>query len=173
MRLSLSINDRHIVRASLETRGWLSAHVNLSDGVESQEPPNRVWLIAYDKSEDPNSVTATWEGAALSVGDKVQIDVLPDGEADTPTSITRTSESPKNLFSNVEQARLLLSAISVCDAELSGVLDRAQEAEPPDELLKIRRAVADILWELDTKLITPTLRRHPELLAEAKEKKLV
>jgi hypothetical protein len=53
------------------------------------------------------------------------------------------------------------------------VLDRAQHAEPPDELLKIQRAVADIIWELDTKLITPTLRRHPELLAEAKEKKLL
>jgi hypothetical protein len=172
MRLSLSVNDRHIVRASLEARGWLGAHINLSDGLES-EPPNRVWLVAYDKSEDPNSVTATWDGVPLSVGDRIQIDVLPDGEADAPTTLTRTSESPRNLFSNVEQARLLLSAIAVCDAELLGVLDRAQHAEPPDELLKIRQAVGDIVCELDRKLIMPTVRRHPELLAEAKEKKLL
>jgi hypothetical protein len=172
MRLSLSVNDRPIVRASLATKGWLSAHINLSDGVDSQEPPNRVWLVAYDKSEEPNSVTSTWEGASLSVGDKVEINVLPDGEADPPTTLTRTSESPKNLFSEVEQARLLLAAIKVCDTELSGVLDRAGDVEPPDELSKIRAAVADILWELDCKLITPTLRRHPELLAEAREMKL-
>jgi hypothetical protein len=172
MRLSLSVNDRHIVRASLESEGWLSAHVNLSDGVETDEPPNRVWLVAYDRSEEPNSVTSTWEGVSLSVGDKVQIDVLPDGEADAATTLTRTSESPKNLFSDVEQARLLLSAIKVCDTELSGVLDRAQETEPPDELLKIRRAVGEIIVELDRQLISPTLRRHPELFAEAREKKL-
>jgi hypothetical protein len=51
--------------------------------------------------------------------------------------------SPKNLFSDLEQARLLLPAIKVCDTELSGVFDRAQETEPPDELLKIRRAVGE------------------------------
>jgi hypothetical protein len=118
---------------------------------------SRVWLVAYDESEEPNSVTATWEGVRLSIGDSVQIDILPDGEADTPTTITRTSESPKNLFSNVEQARLLLSAISVCDAELLGVLDRAKHAEPPDELLKIQRAVGEIIWELDSKLIARQL----------------
>jgi hypothetical protein len=172
MRLSLSVNDRHIVRASLEAKGWLSAHVNLSHGIDSKEPPNRVSLVAYDESEEPNSVTSTWEGVALAVGDKVEINVLPDGEADAPSTLTRTSESPKNLFSDVEQARLLLSAIKICDTELSGVADRAQATEPPDELVKIRRAIAEIAWALDCQLITPTLRRHPELLAEARAMKL-
>jgi hypothetical protein len=162
MRLSLSVNDRHIVRASLEAEGWLSAHVNLSHGIDSEEPPNRVWLVAYDKSEEPNSVTSTWEGVVLSVGDKVEINVLPDGEADAPSTLTRTSESPKNLFSDVEQARLLLTAIKICDTELSGVADRAQATEPPHELLKIRRAIGEIIVELDRQLISPTLRRHPE-----------
>jgi hypothetical protein len=32
-------------------------------------------------------------------------------------------------------------------------------------LLKIRRAIAEVIWALDCQLITPTLRRHPELLA--------
>lgn len=172
MRLSVSVNGSPIVRASLESEGWLSAHVNLSNGVDLDEPPHRVWISAYDRSEEPNSVASTWDGVSLSVGDTVEIEVLPDGESDTPTTVTRSSESPKNLFSSVEQARLLLSAVQICDAELWKVLNRVEEAEPEEELRKIRTAVGDILVELDRQLISPTLRRHPELLAEAEEKKL-
>jgi hypothetical protein len=172
MRLSLSVNDRPVARPSLESNGWLSAHVNLSQGVEAEEVPNRVWAVAYDRSEEPNSITSTWDGIALAVGDKVEITVLPDGESDPPSSVSRTTEATTNLFSNVEQARFLLNAVKVCDTELWGVLTRAQEKEPPDELAKIQRAVGEILAEFDRLLISPTLRQHPELLVEAQEKNL-
>ena len=85
----------------------------------------------------------------------------------------RTSESPKNLFSDAEQARLLLSAMEICDRELEGILHRAQASEPKEEFEKIAQAVVSVVTELDRRLITPTLHRHPELLDEAKEKKLV
>jgi hypothetical protein len=171
MRLSLSVNDRRIATASLNNQGWLGAHVSLSHGVESDDP-NRVWLNAIDISEEPNTTHSSWEAVILSVGDKVEIEVLPEGESDPPSEITRTSESPNNLFSDVEQARLLFAAIKNCDAALMGVLDRADEVEPPDELHKIRLAVGSVFTELDRQLISPTLRRHPELLAEAEEMKI-
>jgi hypothetical protein len=172
MRLSLSVNGRQIAKAGLRVKGWLSAHVTLSHDIESDEPPNSVWLNAADISEDPNTIHSDWDAVPLSVGDRVEIEILPDGESDSPKSIRRTSDSPRNLFSDVEQARSLLAAIKTCDGALMGVLDRAKHTEPPEEFQKIALAIGGIIAELDRQLISPTLRRHPTLLAEAEELKI-
>jgi len=169
MRLSLSVNDRLPTRASLESEGWLAAHINLSQGIDGEQ--DRVWLNSIDRSHEPNTVHSAWEAVPLSVGDKIEIHVLPDGEADPPTEVTRTSESPKNLFADIENARQLLRAIKVCDTALMNVLELAA-AEPENELKKIRLAIGSVVVELDRQLISPTLRRHPELLAYATENKL-
>jgi len=172
MRLSLSVNGSPTVRASLEAKGWLSAHVSLSQGVNSDESRDRVWINAIDVSDEPNSSHLTWDAVPLVVGDRIAIEVLPDGESDPPTDTTQTSESPNNLFSDVEQARILLSTIKACDTELWKALNRAQAAEPADEFSKITNAVGSVLVELDRQLISPILRRHPQLLSEAQEMNL-
>jgi hypothetical protein len=172
MRLSLSVNDGPIVRASLVTRGWLGAHVSLSQGMESEESTNRVWLRSTDTSDEPNSQHSLWNPVPLTVGDKITIEVLPEGESDPPSTVTQTSDSPDNLFSDLESARLLLAAIKACDTALSGVADRARAAEPDDEFRKIATAIGSVLVEIDQQLISPTLRRHPQLLATAQEMKV-
>jgi hypothetical protein len=131
-----------------------------------------VWLSATDTSEEPNTVHSGWEPVPLSVGDRIEIQVLPDGESDSPSTVNRTSDSPNNLFSNVEKARMLLAAIKICDRALWEVAERANDAEPSDELHKIRYAIGSVLTEIDQQMISPTLRRHPELLAVAEEMKL-
>jgi hypothetical protein len=87
-------------------------------------------------------------------------------------TITRTSESPSNLFSDVEQARLLLIAVKTCDTALTEMANRASGVEGSDEFQKIRSAIGSVLAEIDQQLISPTLRRHPQLLPEAEELKL-
>jgi hypothetical protein len=62
---------------------------------------------------------------------------------------------------------MLLTAVKTCDTALTAVADRAVDVESEDELEKIRLAIGSILAEIDQHLISPTLRRHPELLAEA------
>ncbi len=172
MRLSLSINDRHVARASLEASGWLGAHVSLSKDIKSNEPANRVWLVAADISAEPNTTHSTWEPVEISVGDKVQIEVLPDGEADPPSTVTKTSASADNLFSDISQARLLLETVRVCDKALWEAMERSAGIEPDDELHKIRYAIFSVLTEIDQQLIRPTLQRHPELLSLAEEMKV-
>lgn len=140
--------------------------------MESEEPTNRVWLGSTDTSDEPNTEHSMWDAVALSVGDKIEIEVLEDGESDPPNTVSRTSESPNNLFSDVEQARLLLAAIKVCDKALWEVTERARGVEPEDELHKIVLAVGSVITEIDQQLISPTLRRHPELLAQAEELKI-
>jgi len=140
--------------------------------MNSDESRDRVWINAIDVSDEPNSSHSTWDAVPLVVGDRIAIEVLPDGESDPPTDTTQTSESPNNLFSDVEQARILLATIKACDTELWKALNRAQAAEPADEFSKITNAVGSVLVELDRQLISPILRRHPQLLSEAQEMNL-
>jgi hypothetical protein len=171
MRISLAINGQQKARASLTAKGWLSAHVNLSHEVES--PSNdRVWLNAIDMSEEPNTTHSSWGGFPLVVGDKVEIAILADGESDAPNEVSRTAENPSNLFSSAEQARQLLDSVSTCDIALQQILDRAKGIESEDEVRKLALAVGGILVELDRQLISPTLRRHPDLLQVAEKMKL-
>ena len=172
MRVQVSVNNGVPVRASLENQGWLSVHLNLSSD-DDADGSARLWAQAIDKSDEPNSTFSTWELGTLSIGDTTNIQVLNDGEADPPTEVRRTSESPKNLFSNVDQARQLLSAISTFDKELMAVVEQSRSIETKDEFMKIALAIGGIASDLDRCLIQPTPRRHPELFAEAKEKRLV
>jgi len=171
MRLQVSINDGVPVRASLHGQGWLSVHLNLSWD-DAGGGSSRLSVEGIDKSDEPNATISKWDLGTLSIGDIAHIQVLDDGEADPPTGVRRTAESPGNLFSDGDQARQLLSAVSACDKELMAVLERSKTVEPDDEFRKIGHAVARILYELDRTLIQPTLRRHPDLLGEAREKQL-
>jgi hypothetical protein len=172
MRVQVAVNDGIPVRASLSSKGWLSVHLNFSsNGAEDSD--GSLWVQAIDYTDEPNSVNSVWEMGDLSVGDKAEVRLLADGETDPPTKVERSTERSTNLFSNVDQARLLLSAISACDKELTAVLERSKSAEPEDEFKKIVQAVGGIVMELDRSLIQPTLRRHPELLPEAQEKGLI
>ena len=172
MRIQIAVNDGTPVRASLTSKGWISVHLNISsDGAETSD--GSFWVQAIDYSDEPNSVNSVWELGDLSVGGKAEIHVLGDGEADPPTKVERSTERSTNLFSNVDQARQLLAAISACDKELMTFLELTRTVEPEDEFKKIGQAVAGIVAEFDRNLIQPTLRRHPELLEEAKQKKLV
>lgn len=171
MRLSLAVNGRQKARASLTTKGWLSAHVSLSQKIESSSN-DRVWLNAIDTSEEPNTTHSSWGGIPLVLGDKVEIEILADGESDAPDEVSRTTDNPNNLFSNAAQARQLLDSVKTCDVALQDILDRAKDAEPDDEFKKLALAVGSVLVELDRQLISPTLRRHPDLLQIAEDMKI-
>ena len=171
MLLELVVNDGQPLRASLNRKGLLSAHLNVSIGTDEQDAAT-LSLNSIDETDGPNTVYSTWEAGKLSVGDKIEIRLSTDGEADAPTQIRRLSESPRNLFSHAEQARRLLAAINAFDAELMAVLEQARAAEPKEEFDKIVRAIGAVVVEVDQHLITPTLRKHPELLKEPQFKKL-
>jgi len=171
MRVQVAVNDGIPVRASLNSKGWLSVHLNFSsDG--GGDSAGRLWVQAIDYTEEPNSVNSVWEAGDLSVGDKAEVRLLTDGETDRPTKVERSTERSTNLFSNVDQARELLLAISACDKALGEVLEQSRAAEPEDEYKKIVQAIGGVLAEFDRNLIQPTLRRHPELVEEAKAKGL-
>ena len=173
MRVQVAANDGTPVKASLTSKGWLSVRLDFSKADGAGEEAGPLWVQAIDYSNEPNSVNSVWEIGDLSVGDRVEVRVLGDGEADPPTKVERSTETSTNLFSNVDHARQLLSAISSCDKELMAVLERSESSEPAEEYKKIAQVIGAILAEFDRSLIQPTLRRHPELSTEAREKRLI
>jgi hypothetical protein len=171
MLLELAVNDGPRLRASLTQKGLLSAHLNVSIGTNENDA-GTISLNSIDETDEPNAVYSTWEAGKLSVGDKVEIRLLAVGEADPPTTVRRSSESPRNLFSDADQARRLLTAISTFDAELAGIMEHARAVESKEESDRIARAIVAVVVEVDQRLITPTLHRHPELLEEKAFQKL-
>jgi hypothetical protein len=171
MLLELAINGGPALRASLDRKGLLSAHLNVKIGADEKDSAT-ITLNSIDETDDPNTVYSTWEAETLKAGDRIEIRLLSDGVGDPPTNIRRLSESPRNLFSDSQQARRLLAAINTFDAELMGIMEHARAVEPKEEFDRIIQAIGSVVVEVDQRLISPTLRRHPELLKEEAFKKL-
>ena len=104
----------------------------------------------------------------VSIGDKIEIHLLPDRDADPPTRTLQSSDIPAFLFSGPDLARQAISKVRDCKELLEGILQEAKHNESHEEALKVQRAVVAVVQDLGKYLITPTLRRHPELLSEAK-----
>lgn len=163
MQLKLRVNNRETVTGAVRTKGILNAIINVFVHEDGRQQSGRASIHAYDFSE-----SSEWEAGEFSVGDKIEIQLLPDHYADPPTKTQQSSAIPALLFSDPNQARRALAAIHVCNEQLQGILRTAGTAEPHDEALNIQRAVAALVQDLGKYFITPTLNRHPELLAEAK-----
>ena len=127
-----------------------------------------IHALEFDLSE-----TFEWSAGEFSIGDKIEIQLRLDDEADPPSKTGRVSDNPGFLFSDPEKAREALAKMSTCKESLEGVLQAAKVNEPHEEALNIQRAVIAAVRELGKYLITPTLRRHPELTSHAKELGLI
>jgi hypothetical protein len=165
MQLTLKVNNCLVVKGALRTRGVLSARIMLSVPPD-KEPSGDASIYAFDLS---SSGVSEWAAGSLSVGDKIEIHLLPGGDADPPSSTRELSEIQHALFSDDDQAHQALRAAHVCKEQLEMILRNAGRREPHPEALKVQKAIVAIVRELGERLITPTLLRHPELASEAKE----
>lgn len=165
MRLSLSVNGAAPLVTSLPGPGYLSAHLNMSDRPKEDEQSKTVRISGMETHET-ETVSLKWPTFKLEVGDVVELRILPDGEGAAPLEIRRSSESPYNLFSSIDLAKMLLQAVSEFERRLIEVRDRSEKLEPPDEHKKFMAANAAVAWELGEHLLYPVYRKHKELIPE-------
>ena|SRR5579862_7842510 len=168
MQLTLRVNDKDTVKGAVESRGMLSAGISVFIPASGDKWIGKATIRAFE-----SPTVSEWEAGEVSVGDKIEIHLLPDGEADPPTTTMQISDAPRLLFSDPNQARNALAAAHVCNEHLQGVLRAARDVEPHDEALRVQMAVARLVRDLSSHLIMPTLRRHPDLMPEAKELRLL
>ena len=163
MQLTMRVNNRTAVKGAVGDTGVLSAIITVSVPASGKEVKTKAFIHAFESSD-----VLEWSAGEVSIGDKIEIYLLPDRDADPPTKTLRSSDIPAFLFSEPDQAQQALTKMSGCKELLEGILQAAKHNEPHDEALKVQRAVVAVVQELGKYLITPTLRRHPELLSEAK-----
>jgi hypothetical protein len=46
------------------------------------------------------------------------------------------------------------------------LVSRFEQTEPPDEFVKIQRAVGSVAWELGVSFLSPVYRRHTHLMPD-------
>ena len=165
MRLSLSINGQRETVAAVRGPGYLSAHLNIAERPKENDHTKSV-VIKGIQTLETETVFLAWPEHQLHVGDSLEMRLLDEGEGDTPTAIRRSSESPQNLFSNLENAKELLALLSEFENRLMQFMDKSKELEPAAEQKKVTLAVGRVLTEIGTNLLYPTYRRHRELVPE-------
>lgn len=165
MRLSLSVNGAHPVVASVSGPGFLSAHLNIHDRPKEDDHSIKVRISGHQTAET-ETISMSWPTADLNVGDVVELRILPEGEGDVPAKVSKSSESPSNLFSNTELAKEMLQLVWDFEDRLSELVSKSEKVEPSDEHKKLSKAVIGVAYEIGELLISPVYRRHKELIPE-------
>src|SRR6266851_8587788 len=126
MRLSMTLNGATPIVASVPGPGYLSAHLNMKDRPNENESGISIAISGFE-TEETETVSVKWPILDLSVGDVVELRVLPEGEGNAPIRVRRSSESPYNLFSRTELAKELLQVVSEFERRLTELLRKSEE----------------------------------------------
>lgn len=165
MRLFLKVNDGPRVTAAVDGPGYLSAHLNIHGHPKNNDYSKVVQIVGIETFET-ETVQSKWPKFDLKEGDTVELHLLKDGEGDPPVEIRKSSESPRNLFSNSELAKEVLSEVSAFERQLMQILDKSKNTEPTDEHKRVARAVGEVLAQLGDSLLYPIYRRHKQLIPD-------
>jgi hypothetical protein len=138
----------------------------MADRPKDNEDKKSVRLDGMETKET-ETIHRKWPSIELRVGDVVELRVLPDGEGSEPSEVRNSSESPYNLFSNLELAKELLQAVSQFEEKLMKLSEKSKKLEPADEHKNFTLALGRVVWELGQDLLHPVYRRHKELIPEA------
>jgi len=165
MRLSLDINGRTRVVAAVNGPGYLSAHINLSERPKDDDSAKTV-RVRGTQTLETETVSIDWPSFQLQIGDKLEFQLLPDGDGDAPSAVSRSSESPSNLFSNIDLAKELLQLVADFETRLMKLVDKSKEIETSEEHKRFTNAVGGVLYENGRRLLYPVYRRHEELIPD-------
>src|SRR5690242_20552337 len=132
MRLSLDINGRTRVVATVNGPGYLHAHISMRELPKDNDYAKTV-QISGTQTLETETVSIDWPSFQLQIGDKLEFQLLPDGDGDPPSAVRRSSESPTNLFSNIELAKELLQLVANFETSLMKLTDKSKEIETAEE----------------------------------------
>jgi hypothetical protein len=95
MQLTMTVNNGPPVKGAVRGKGVLSAVITVSAPASGNETKGKAFLHAFESSD-----ISEWSAGELSVGDKIEVHVLPDTDADPPTKTLLSSDIPAFLFSD-------------------------------------------------------------------------
>src|SRR5690349_20685109 len=132
LRLYLDINGRTRVVAAVNGPGYLTARINMRELPKDNDYAKTV-QISGTQTLETETVRIDWPSFQLQIGDKLECQLLPDGDGDPPSAVRRSSESPSNLFSNIDLAKELLQLVGDFESRLMKLVDKSKETETSEE----------------------------------------
>ena len=167
MKIRITINGKHLSTPEVIGRGFLGAHINLDDKQGTDEPEVKIHFNGYDTNDSEETKYLKWEGATLKEGDLVQIEIMPNVEADEPTEI-KSSLKDKSIFGiEQNQAEEILEIAYGCNRQLQEMLTNLREELKPEEYRKVAYGVGRVINEVFSSLAEPIYRKHPSKVPEA------
>lgn len=163
MRIQALLYDQPVCTAGLDTRGFLSAHLNIEVRYSEPDAQNVLRLVGIE-THKTESVHIDWPVVNVKEGDVVTLKLLPDGRSTEPVQMKRSSEAPSNLLTNTGLASRILAVCSAFETQLEELLAESVSLEPSNEVAKIHRAYAEVAASLGAHLVYPIYRSHASLI---------
>ena len=165
--MRITINGKHLSTPEILGKGFLGAYINLADKQGTGEPEAKVHLSGHDTNDSEETKYLKWKGTVLKGGDLVQIEIMPNVEADEPIEV-KSSLKDRTIFSiEQNQAEGILEIAYGCNRQLQAMLTNLREELKPDEYRKVAYGVGRVIHEVFSSLAEPIYRKHPSKVPEA------
>ena len=165
MKIKLSINDDQTFVGEIPKKGFIGAHITLSDPDGSGSPIMTASLSGHDVTDPKETKFMKWEFPEVNQNDRIRIEIQPDVQPDPPTSVS-SSKSKETISTSENQARMILSATQVCSETLSRMLDELRDELTKDEFRQLALGVGEIFDTLYNSIDRKIYREHESLVPE-------
>lgn len=167
MRIAVMVNGvaKHV--AGFNGAGYLNAHLNLANRPKEDQMKRVLRLVGYDTNSPTETVFLNWPEIALDAGDTVQLQVLNEGPADSPSSSRTSTELPTNLFSDEVLAKELIALCEDFQEKLFQMMRKSEAVEPTEDHERFKRAIGNVVADIGDHFLRPVWRRHADLVPDA------
>lgn len=167
MKIKISKNGKHLSTGEVIGKGHLGTHINLDDKSGSGAPKMDIFLSGYDTSDPKETKYLKWCNSSLEKGDKVEVEIMPDAQADEPFEIKSSLKDKKVITTSEKQADRILKASYACNEILNELLRELNSELAEVDYDKLRYGVGSVINEVFSSIAEPVYRKHPEKIPEA------
>ena len=165
MKLKLTVNDDQSMSGEVPEKGFLGAHIILSDPDGTGSPTIKVSLKGTDVENPTETKFLEWNFDDINQDDRIGIEIQPDIQPNPPTSIS-SSKTKETISTPIDQAKKVLSATQVCSETLSRMLEELKDELPKDEFRQLALGVGETFDTLYNSIDRKIYREHESLVPE-------
>lgn len=165
MKIKLSINDDQSFVGEVPLKGFIGAHITLSDPDGLGSPILKASLSGHDVTDPKETKFMKWEFPEVNQNDCIRIQIQPDVQPDPPTSVS-SSKSTETISTPKDQAKKILSATQACSETLSRMLDELRDELTKDEFMKVALGVGETFDTIYNSIDRKIYREHESLVPE-------
>jgi len=162
MRLKLLINEKCEYTAQIRGNGYLSGHLNLYK--RKGKTKNGIVRIVGYETKKTETRCLEWSEKVIGVGDKIEFNVLANGNSNNPKKIRVSSEDKYTLFKKLENGKKVKKLVTNFMNDLQKILLEIKKSENKKECRKFRLSIGHVMAEIMQRILDPIYRKHSKLI---------